>query len=64
MLAIVSEFKADLHAAIALGLRAFGFEGTGSTVEAFIETALGEIAVFGFVRFGFEVDHTLLRRAD
>jgi hypothetical protein len=56
LLAIALEFKADLHAAIVFGLRAFGFERAGSTIQTLIETAFGEVAVFGFVGTGFDVD--------
>ena len=64
LLAVALEFETDLDAAIALGLRAFGFERAGGAIQTFVETALGEIPVFGFVWFGFHVEHALLRRAD
>jgi len=39
LLAITSEFKTDLYAAIAFGLGTFGFERAGGAIGAFIESA-------------------------
>jgi hypothetical protein len=64
LLAITPEFETDLDTAIAFGLGAFGFEWAGGAVKAFIETTFGEVAVSGFVRYRFYINHTLLRRAD
>ena len=64
MLAIPLEFKTDLHTAIAFGLGAFGFQWAGGTIQTLIKSAFGEIAVFGFIGTGFDIDQALLRRAD
>jgi len=64
LLAIAMQCETELHAAIALGLGALRFKRTGGTIPTFINAALGEIAVLGFVGSGFEVDQAVVGRAD
>jgi len=63
LLAITLKLKADLHTAIAFRLGAFGFERAGGAIQTLIESAFGQVAIFGFVGTGFDIDQALLGRA-
>ncbi len=63
-MAITSQFKSNLHLAIAFSFCAFGFERAGGTGQALIYPAFGKEIIFRFIRLGFDIHHTVLGRTN